>query len=198
MNLILCPNKTRNCKTFKKSCDSCNQYPECVCQWPKYFSLILFFKMQNVHLTLAWTSLNGVFIFYLYFQLVLSGVERLMEISSNYALSGISAASDQFNESNSEIDGRANDKTLFKSVIPGSIWNVNSFLIQFLFMWWDINFTDNTTLVFNFNRHKDSEMIHLSLSSDWHKDIFSFSHIYLYLLCSNCIVTLMNVYLYLA
>lgn len=88
--LTLCPNKTTNCKTFKKSCDSCNQYPECVCQWPNYFSLILFFKIQNLHL-----HEHKVFISYLYFPLAPCSrcVERLMEISSNYALSGLSAAS---------------------------------------------------------------------------------------------------------
>ena len=93
----------------------------------------------------------------------------------------------QFNESNSEIDGRANDTTLFKSVILGSIWNVNSFLIQFLFMWWYINFTDNTILDFMFT-FSSLEQRRKEILSYFVHPIFSF------LLSSNCIVALMRIF----
>ena len=93
----------------------------------------------------------------------------------------------QFNESNSEIDGRANDTTLFKSFNPGSIWNVNSFLIQFLFMWWYINFTDNTTLDFMFT-FSSLEQRRKEILSYFVHPIFSF------LLSSNCIVALMRIF----
>ena len=97
---------------------------------------------------LVWTWLNELFISTPYLS---TGSELKVCWEINGDQFKLRSASDQcglyqFNESNSEIDGRANDTTLFKSVIPWSIWNVNSFLIQFLFMWWYINFTENITL----------------------------------------------------
>ena len=147
------PGKTRNCKTFEKSCDSCNRIQNVFVSARSIFTVFSWaYQLSIQHLHEHWTWLNGQLISPLYF-FTDSELQVCWEINGDQfkLRPGRDQCSlYQFNESNSEIDGRANDTTLFKSFNPGSIWNVNSFLIQFLFMWWYINFTDNTTLDFMF------------------------------------------------
>ena len=91
------PGKTRNCKTFEKSCDSCNRIQNVFVSARSIFTVFSWaYQLSIQHLHEHWTWLNGQLISPLYiFSLTLNSrcVERLMVISSNYAPAVISAAS---------------------------------------------------------------------------------------------------------